>query len=411
MSSGDTSRRWRGPIGAVLVLAAAGTTAWFATRTPAATPTADGHVHGVAASGDGAAAVILDSASARRIGVTFATAEAGPLLREIRSVGLVTYDEARVRTVSLKFDGWIETLHVDVTGQAVRAGQPLLETYSPMLASAEEELLLAVQLLRDVRGGDQETLRGAERPLRGARDRLRNWDVPAAETARVEESGVSGRTLAIHAPYDGVVIEKLVTEGQRVMAGDPLYRLADLSRVWVEGEVFEQDLAALRLGQEVSVELDALPGRPRRGRIDFLQPTVASETRSLRVRVELQNADGSLRPGMFATILVRAPESRSVVQVPRSALLSTGERDVVFVRGSDGALTPRAVVRGRASDDRVEILSGLAAGEVVVASATFLVDAESNLGAAMAGMAGMDTKASPPAKASIQPAPPAAHDH
>lgn len=405
---------WRGVALSVIVLAIAGGVAWWTTRDKVPPEAAAGHRHGTTAPSGATGPVMLDSAQAARIGVAFVRAERGAIQQEVRSVGQVTYDETRVRTVSLKFDGWVERLFVDFTGRDVRAGEPLLTTYSPMLASAEEELVLASRLTRDVRDADSATRAGAERLLLGARARLRNWDVPPEEIARVEDTGERFRTLEIRAPYDGVVLEKLVTEGQRVMAGDPLLRIADLRRVWVEAEVFERDLALVRIGQRVAVELEAFPGRPRVGSIVFLQPVVDPRTRTLRVRVELDNADRQLRPGMYATIRVRASATGAVVHVPRSAVLSTGRRDIVFVRMDDGMLEPRDVVLGLASDDRVEIRSGLFAGEWVVSSATFLVDAESNLGAAlrgMAGMPGMDLPVPPKAAQPPPAAPPATHDH
>jgi len=404
--------RWRGVALGAVVLAMAAGVAWWATRNTSDPAASAGHAHGAGAAGGTSGPVMLDSAQAARIGVSYAQAERGVIEQEIRSVGQVTYDETLVRTVSLKFDGWVERLFVDFTGREVRAGEPLLTTYSPMLASAEEELVLAQRLLRDVEHADSATRDGAERLLAGARARLRNWDVPAEEIARAEASGESRRALDIRAPYDGVVVEKLVFEGQRVMAGDPLLRLVDLRRVWVEAEVFEQDLALVRLGQRVTVELEAFPGRPRSGPIVFLQPAVDPRTRTMRVRIALDNSDRQLRPGMYATIRLRAAATGAVVLVPRSAVLSTGRRDLVFVRTTDGILEPREVVRGLASDDRVEIRSGLAAGEWVVASATFLVDAESNLGSALGGMAGMPGMDMPaPPKAAPPAPPPATHDH
>lgn len=407
--------RWQGAVLGAAVLAAAGAVAWFATRSATTDREVAGHDHGAGTPVGTASPVMLDSAQSARIGVTFAVAERGPIVQELRSVGQVVLDETRVRTVSLKFDGWVERLFVDYTGRDVRAGEPLLVTYSPLLASAEDELVLASQLVRDVQEADSATRASAVRLLEGARARLRNWGVPEGEIARAEATRASRRTLEIRAPYDGVVLEKLVTEGQRVMAGEPLLRLADLRRVWVEAEVFEQDLSLVRRGQRVDVDLAAFPGRTRTGPVVFLQPTVDPQTRTLRVRVELENADGQLRPGMYATIRVRAAATGAVVHVPRTALLSTGQRDIVYVRMDDGMLVPREVLRGVASDDRVEIRSGLAAGETVVASATFLVDAESNLGSAlgaMAGMPGMEMPMPMPRPAATKsPAPDSSHDH
>lgn len=401
--------RWRNGLIGAAVLAAAVFVAWYASRGDRPSAEAAGHVHGGAATGDGSQPVMLDAEQARRIGVTYATVERSVLRQEIRTVAQVTFDETRVRTVSLKFDGWVERLDVDFTGQEVRAGEPLLTTYSPMLSSAEQELVLAAKLVRDMAGADETGRRNAQEMLQSARQRLLNWDVPPAEVERVERTGEVPRTLLIRAPYSGVIVDKLVLVGQRIMPGDALYRIADLSVVWVEGEVFERDLPLVHVGQSVEIELEARPGMIRRGRVIFLQPTVSAETRTMRVRVALDNADGELKPGMYATVRIGSVGNAAVLSVPRSAVLSTGRRDLVFVRRPDGMLEPRDIVHGVATDDRVEVRSGLAEGETVVASATFLIDAESNLGSAlggMGGMPGMDVVA-PPIKAPPAKAPPA----
>jgi membrane fusion protein, copper/silver efflux system len=187
----------------------------------------------------------------------------------------------------------------------------------------------------------------------------------------------------------GFVVQKNVLQGQRVMAGDALYRLADLRSVWVEGDVFERDLSAVRLAQVVTAELDALPGRTRRGRITYIQPTLDPDTRTSRVRVELANHDLELKPGMYATLRWPGRGAASVLTVPRSAVIATGARTLVFLKRGDGMLEPRLVTVGSATADRIEILSGLSPGDTVVASATFLLDAESNLGALFGGMGNM----------------------
>jgi membrane fusion protein, copper/silver efflux system len=381
--------RVRGILIGVFVIGGAVLVALYASRGKAPAAAAAGHQHGAAAATDAAQPVMLDAEQARRIGVTYATVERSALHPEVRTVAQVTFDETRVRAVSLKFDGWAERLYADFTGREVRAGEPLLSTYSPMLVSAEQELVLAMKLVRDVTGADAATRSNALDMVRSARQRLLNWDVPSGEVDRVEKTGDVQKSLIIRAPYTGVIVEKLVFEGQRIMAGDPLYRLADLSSVWVEGEVFEGDLPLVRLGESVEVELQALPGETRRGRIVFVQPTVSADTRTVRVRVALDNANGLLKPGMYATVRIRSAAAGPVVHVPRSAVLSTGRRDLVFVRRADGVLEPRDIVRGISTDDRVEVKSGLRVGETVVASATFLIDAESNLGSMLGGMAGM----------------------
>ncbi len=387
----DPSRaaRWRRAGAGVAVIGAAVLVAVLASRGTAPPAEPAGHAHGAAGGAESAKVVMLDAEQARRIGVTYAVVEQSPLRREVRVVAQVGFDETKVRTVTLKFDGWVERLFVDFTGRTVRVGEPLLSTYSPMLLAAEQELVLAAKLVRDVAGADSSTRSGAEGLRIGARQRLLNWDVPAAEVARVEETGAVQQAIVVRAPFAGAVIEKTVLVGQRVMAGDPLFRIADLSVVWLEGEVFERDLALVRIGERVDVELPSMPGRPRVGRIDFVQPTLNTDTRTVRVRIAIDNGDGALKPGMYATARIRGGAGPEVLHVPRAAVLSTGTRHLVFVRRADGMLEPRAVVPGIGTDDRVEIREGLRRGDTVVASATFLVDAESNLGSLLGGMGGM----------------------
>jgi membrane fusion protein, copper/silver efflux system len=374
--------------GAVIVAAIAG--AYAATRTEGAASSGAAHDHGAAApAGATGQPVMLSADEARRIGVTFAAATRGPLAREIRTVGQVTYDETRVRAISPKVDGWVEQLYVSYTGQAVGVGDPLLSIYSPMLVTAQEELLLAKRLAQDVSSGTPDARRGAEDLVASARRRLEYWEIAPAEIERIERAGAVRRTLTLRASAGGFVVEKSVLAGQKIMAGDALYRVADLSTVWVEGEVFERDLGAIRVGQRVSVEVESYPGQRWSGTISYLYPTLSPETRTARVRVALANPGVRLKPGMYATVRVTGTERQDVLSVPRSAVLATGERNLVFVKRRDGMLEPRDVQVGAATDDRVEVRAGIAAGDTVVTSATFLVDAESNLGTALGGMGNM----------------------
>lgn len=333
--------------------------------------------------------VTLTAAEAKRIGVTYATVTVGTLAKEVRTVGQVTFDETRVRTIALKVDGFVERLIVNSTGQAVSAGQPLLTIYSPMLVTAQEELLLAKRLQADVSGASSETRRSADDMLSSSRRRLAYWDIPVAEINEIERSGQVRKTLTLRAPVGGYVLEKAVIGGQKVMAGDALYKVADLSTLWVEGEVFEQDLSTVHVGGSVQADFAAFPGEHRMGRISYIYPTLNPDTRTVRVRVVLSNPNLKLKPGMYATIRIAGRERTSVLTVPRSAVLSTGERSIVFVKEANGQLTPREVALGTTNDDRIEVVRGLSAGETVVASATFLVDAESNLGKALGGMGNM----------------------
>ena len=348
-----------------------------------------GHNHGAGPASDSAMPVMLTPDRAERIGVTYAPVALGTLETEVRTVAQVTFDETRVEAISPKIDGWVEALYVNYTGQSVERGQPLLAVYSPMLVTAQEELLLAGKLSADVAAGTPEARSGAAALRESARRRLAFWDIPASAIERIERTGEVQKTLVLRSPTSGIVIEKAVLNGQRIMAGDALYRVADLSTVWLEGEVFERDLPGVRLGQQVTATFEALPGEERRGQITYVYPTLNPETRTARVRVALPNPALTLKPGMYATIHIRGGSDRPVLSVPRSALLATGTRNLVFVRQPDGMLVPRDVVPGATSTDRVEIVEGLTVGDTVVASATFLVDAESNLGSALGGMENM----------------------
>jgi membrane fusion protein, copper/silver efflux system len=379
--------RW---IGYVVVLAATlAVTLWMTRRREPAAAVAAGHRHGGVATGDVVRPVDLSAADARRIGVTFAVARRGAIGREIRTVGQITFDETRVRTITARVDGWVESLAVDQTGQYVASGAPLLTIYSPMLVSAQEELLLAARLVTRVGGGTAAAQRDAAELLDASRRRLSQWDLPDSVIAAIERSGEPRRSLTLRSSVSGYVLEKSVLSGERIMPGEPLYKVADLGTLWAEGEVFEQDLAAVRPGQQVQVSVDALPGVKRDGRIGYVYPTINPETRTARIRVVLANAGGLLKPGMYATLVITGVPPRESVVIPRAAVLTTGERSIVFVRDADGRLSPREVVVGSSSGDEVEVMRGLAAGESVVASATFLVDAESNLGTALGGMGDM----------------------
>jgi len=292
----------------------------------------------------------------------------------------------------------VERLLVNATGQPVSVGQPLLTIYSPMLVQAQEELLLAKKLQGDLAAGSTDAQRSAADLLVSSRRRLTYWDIPSSDVAAIEQSGQVRKTLTLRSSAGGYVLEKNVIAGQRIMTGDVLYRVADLSTVWVEGEVFEQDLAKVRVGETAHADFQALPGEHRMGRIAYVYPTINPDTRTARVRVVLPNGDMKLKPGMYATLRIVGAARAAVLTVPRSAVLSTGERSIVFVKDANGMLTPREVSLGATNDDRIEILRGLASGETVVASATFLIDAESNLGTALGGMGnmpGMDVGSAP----------------
>ena len=384
-------RRRMGMIaGAALLLVGAFAAVYMATRkSPDASVVPAGHNHGGAAPATEAGPVMLSRADADRIGVTFAPVTLAPLVRELRAVGIVSYDETRVKVIAPKIDGWVEQLYLNFTGQPVRRGDALFTIYAPMLVTAQEELLLARRLAADVQNGSPEARRSAEELVASARRRLSYWDIPAADIDAIETSGQVRRTLTLRSPIDGFVVDKPVLSGRRIMAGDAVYRIADLSTVWVDGEIYEQYAPLARVGAPTTMDFASLPGKQRTGRVAYVYPTVNQDTRTLRVRVALPNVGAELKPGMYATMVLKSWSERPVLTVPRSAVLATGRRVLVFVRASNGALVPKDVTIGDASDDRVVVLSGLSVGDTVVASATFLVDAESNLKSALGGMGNM----------------------
>lgn len=342
-----------------------------------------------------------------RLGIVMVTVERRPLARTVRLVGRVVPAETAARTVTSKVDGFVERLFVDFTGREVDHGEALFELYSPMIVAAQQELVLALRLraaLGEAPAADARA--SADSLVAASRRRLRYWDVDEEQISAVERTGAVRRTVTFHAPLHGTVMEKNVVQGQAIAAGAPLFQIADLSTVWLEADVFETDLGAVRTGQHAEVLFDAYPGEPLHGRVTYVYPTVDPASRTGKVRVELPNRGNRVRPGMFGTVRIDAPlaGARTIV-IPRQAALVTGDRQLVFVEDSMGMLVPRLVTLGAEADSLVEVKSGLREGERVVAAAAFLLDAETNLGAAMAGMPGMDHGSGAPGKAPAAAAP------
>jgi Cu(I)/Ag(I) efflux system membrane fusion protein len=304
------------------------------------------------------------------LGVRTEFAAERSMTRSIRAVGTIAINERQMAVVAPRFEGWIEKLLVNATGQPVRRGQPLFEVYSPELALAEQEYVLARQAGPSI----------ADATL----TRLRNFGLPSEEIARLKRSGVVGKTLTLGAPIDGVVLDKTAVEGMHFASGDVLYRIADLSTVWLLADVFEQDLAAVRPGEETKISLAAYPEKAFEGKVTFVYPTVAPMTRTAKVRIEIPNPDDLLKPDMYANVEIAAPVvAVPVVAVPDSAVLDSGTRRVVLVDRGEGRYEPRPVTVGRRADGYAEIRDGLKANERVVVGANFLIDAESNLRAAL----------------------------
>ena len=333
-------------------------------------------------------AVRFSADQLRQFGVTFGSVEQRTLEANVRTAGVVVFDETGLAQVAPKFGGFVERLYVDFTGQPVRQGQRLLAIYSPELVAAQEELLLARRLQRDI---GQTSVPGVPANtvdlVTSARRRLQLWDISDAEIDRILRTGEVQRTLTVHSPAAGVVIEKHIVEGQAVQAGQPLYTIGDLSDVWVEAELREADAGAVRVGSAATLELAAFPGQPIDGVVEYVYPTLQDEARTLKARISVRNPDGRIKPGMYATVRLSTPD-RAALTVPTSAVIQTGDRAVVFADRGGGRLEPQEVEVGRVAGDYTEILAGLEAGQRVVTSAQFLLESESNLGEVMKAMMG-----------------------
>jgi Cu(I)/Ag(I) efflux system membrane fusion protein len=322
--------------------------------------------------------VVVSAGKVQKSGVKSVTVGRLVIGRAVPAAGRIEVDERRVVTVVPKFEGWIERLHVNVTGQPVTRGQALFEVYSPELVSAQREYAIAAKAAAEA---TPESRPAMQQLAEASLARLANWNIDA-ESAR---SGVS-RTLTFRSPATGVVTEKKAVEGMRFMPGDGLYQIADLSSVWVIADVAEQDIAQIKVGGKAGVRVDAWPDKTFSGRVAYVYPTLNAQTRTVPVRIELANPGGALKPAMFAQVEFEPGGARSVLAVPDSAVIDSGTRKVVVLDLGEGRFESREVTTGLRGDDMVEILSGVREGERVVAAGNFLIDSESNLKAALGGM-------------------------
>jgi membrane fusion protein, copper/silver efflux system len=323
------------------------------------------------------------------LGVKTALAEEQSLDAVVRTVGRLEINERAIVDVAPRFDGWIERLYVNATGDPVKQGQPLFSVYSPELVSTYKEIAIAKELSQATAESDPASRERADRLAAAASERLRNWDMAAGAT-RVDSSH-----LRFTAPASGIVLEKKAVEGMRFSAGTPIYRIADLSTVWVIADVYEQDLERIKVGQTAMIGIDAFPDRHFRAKVTYLYPTLNAATRTTQVRLELPNHDGQLRPGMFVHVDIATGGTQPRLTVPSSALIDTGSRQVVLLAEDKGRFKPQDVKVGMRSGDFIEILDGLKAGDRVVVAASFLIDAESNLKAALSNFSAPREKTYP----------------
>jgi membrane fusion protein, copper/silver efflux system len=342
---------------------------------------------GPASSGvTGMATVAISSDGIRLSGVQTEAAIIERVARSVRTVATVTADETRIRHVHTKIAGWVEKLFVNFTGQLVRKGEPILSIYSQELLASQEELLRARETAASFAASElPEVRKGGEELLAAARRRLTLFDVPESFIEELERSGKAQRTVTLLAPASGFVTAKGIFEGQQIEPGMELFTITDLSRIWIEADFYEYEARALRVGQEARVTLPYDPSRQLAGRVTYIYPTLNPESRTLRVRLEFQNPDFALKPAMFANVELPLDAAEGVV-IPDSAVIDTGERQIVFVSLGGGRFEPREVKLGIRSSGKAQILSGVAAGDQVVTRANFLLDSESQLRAAVAGM-------------------------
>ncbi len=323
---------------------------------------------------DDTGVVVVSPARVQTLGVRTALVEERSLEATVRASGRIEVDERAEVVVAPRFEGWIERLHVSAVGDKVRKGQALFTTYSPELQSAGEELRIAERLARDSKGQDAIANESARRLAEATRGRLRNLQVADQTSAR----------QTYRAPANGIVLAKPAIQGARFAAGEALFRIADLSRVWIIADVYERDLARVRVGQSAQVTLDAFPSRRFEAKVAYRYPTLNTATRSTPVRLELDNREGLLNPGMFAQVELDVGGSTPRTTVPASAVIDDGQRQVVLLALPEGRFEPRAVRLGERGVDAVEVLEGVKPGDRVVVSANFLIDSESQLRAALA---------------------------
>jgi len=333
-----------------------------------------------------AGAVQLSPAKQQLIGVRTGTVTAEDLAQTLRAVGLVETDETRVARVHTKVSGWVRKVFADYTWQQVEKGAPLFTLYSPELVSAQQEYLIARRAQSYLGASPYaEAAQGSEALLRAARQRLKLWDVTDEQIAELEQRGAAQEELTFYSPASGHVVERKVFPNQYITPDSELYTITDHSRVWVQVQLYEYESAGVRVDMPVAMTVEAYPGRIFHGRVAFVQPHMETETRTLPVRLEFENPELALKPGMFATVEIRVALGRQIV-VPRDAVLDTGIRQIVFLAREGGYFEPREVVIGARLGDRVVVLKGLAPGDTIATSAVFLLDSESRLKSAMEGM-------------------------
>jgi membrane fusion protein, copper/silver efflux system len=328
-------------------------------------------------------AVEIPSEKRQLIGVKITTAEIKPLTKTIRTVGIVEYDERRLATVNMKCEGWIEKLYVDYTGKYVKKGDRLAEIYSPELLATQQEFINLLKWSKEGAASRNKEVgamlsRDSNAIVDGARQRLRLWDISEDQIASIEQTGKPVRTLTIKSPASGYVVQKTVVRGQRVVSGEKLFDIADLSSVWILSDIFEYELPLIKTGDRAMISLSYFPGKEFTSTIEYVYPTISGDTRSAKVRFTMPNPGNKLKPQMYTNVEVKINLGKRLV-IQEDAVLDSGKRQIVYVDKGEGNFEPRAVTTGIRADGMIEIAGGLKAGERVASSATFLIDSEARL--------------------------------
>jgi len=336
----------------------------------------------------GLATVNISEYHKKHMGLTFGTVEMRDIVKELRTSARIVPDETRMFTVTTKIDGYVDKLYVNVTGQEVIKDQPLLTVYSPELVSSQQEYLTAVTIAKNLsQSADASIAEGGKKLIDSARKRLKLWDISKQQIDRLEKTGEAEKYLTLYAPACGYVIEKKVLPGQKIMPGEPLMIVADLSVVWAEADIYESDLPYVKVGMPVTLTFSYWPGKSFEGKVSFLYPYLDPQTRTLKARLIINNPELLLKGDMYGDARLNYDLGRKPA-VPESAVMRTGTRSYVFVAGEGDEIKPAEVTIGIRSQGYFEVLSGLRPGERVVTSANFLVDSESSLKAALQAVTG-----------------------
>jgi Cu(I)/Ag(I) efflux system membrane fusion protein len=323
------------------------------------------------------------------IGVRTALVEKKPLVKTVRTVGVIAYDETKLSQVYSKTEGWIDKLYVNFTGKLVEKGQPLFTIYSPDLLATQQEYLLAIKAKERLSASSIPEVRsGAVSLVDASKRRLALWDISENQIRELEEKGEAQKTLTLYAPHSGFVIKKDAHHGMKIMPDKELYTIADLSTVWVNVDIYESEISFVRPGQRASVTLSYDPGATFNGKVSYIYPSVDEKTRTAKVRLELANPGFKLKPDMYVNVEIKIDSGRHLA-VPEEAVLDSGIRKVVFIDKGNGHFEPKEIKLGAKMDGHFQVLSGLNEGERIVTSSAFLLDSESRLSEAMGAMAGM----------------------